>query len=145
VIAAALVGLTLIVGATGTAIGFVRASHERDQSRAAQADAEAVTDYLTRVLASADPGAMGKDATVRQVIDEAAQKLDPAIRARPAVEARIREAIGRTYLALGEYTQATSNAAQAWELGRATFGEDSEHTIRMAELLGRSNFYAGKY
>jgi eukaryotic-like serine/threonine-protein kinase len=144
-LAASLIGIALLVGAVGTTIGFVNASRQRDQARVAQGNAEAVTEFLTKVLSSADPSAMGKDVTVRQVIDKAARNIDPSIQQRPGVEARVREAIGRTYLALGEYSSAGTNIMQAYDLARTTYGELDEQTLRIDELAGQSLFYDGKY
>ncbi|MBY0312638.1 MAG: serine/threonine-protein kinase [Phycisphaerales bacterium] len=152
VIAGTLIAAALVFGAIGTTLGFINASRQRDQANiakdeatSARDEAEAVTTFLTSVLSSADPNAMGKDVTVRAVIDKASRTIDPSIQARPRVESRVREAIGRTYLALGEYGEGETNIARSLELARSAFGPNSVHTIRTDELAGQVLFRTGKY
>jgi eukaryotic-like serine/threonine-protein kinase len=139
------VAIALLFGAIGTSFGFVQASQERDEAKEARDDAEAVTAFLTKVLSSADPKALGKDVTVRQLIDNASKKLDPSIESRPKVEGKVRYAIAETYLALGEIPGAQSNATRAMELSRKTFGDESEQSLRAQELIARVEFAAGDY
>ncbi len=145
VAAAGLVGVALIVGAAGTSVGFLRAASERDAARSAQADAEAVTEFLSTVLSSAAPGQMGRDVTVREVIDKASQTIGPAIEARPGVEARVRETLARTYIALGEYPQGDRNARRAQDLSQSALGPLDQRTLRIDALRGDALYRVGKF
>lgn len=75
------------------------------QARRAEAQgrrAEQVTSFLTTMLGAADPASLGRDVTVREVLDSAARRAD-ALRDEPPLEAEVRVVIGNTYLALGEF------------------------------------------
>lgn len=144
VAAGLLIAGAIIAGTAGTTIGLVRASAERDQARAAQADAEVVTTFLEKVLSSADPNAKGRDVTVRQIIDDAAKRIAPEIQARPRVEARVRTVIGRTYLSLGELADADKSIGKAEELSGKLSDREGETALRIDGVRGLHLFLAGK-
>ncbi|MEW6249910.1 MAG: tetratricopeptide repeat protein [Planctomycetota bacterium] len=125
---------------------------ERDAARAARADAEharlgerlqreraeataleavqaarksaTVSRFLQEMLSAVDPQrALGRQVTVRYVLDEAARRIkEGALAAEPAVEAVVRMTLGETYEALGEYDQAEAHVQAA--------------RTRLAELVG---------
>jgi tetratricopeptide (TPR) repeat protein/predicted Ser/Thr protein kinase len=92
---AAAVIISLVGGLVATARQARRA--EAEGRRASQ-----VTGFLTSMLGAADPGSLGKDVTVRSVLDSAAVGAD-TLRSDPALEAEVRTVIGDTYVALGEF------------------------------------------
>ena len=119
IVAAAAVVLALIAGVVGTSWALLRAvraerqaATEAVEARRQTAIAEAVNGFLNNdLLAAAAPSAargQGKDVTVRQALDVAAERIDRASQgtgrfaSEPLVEAAIRIAIGSTYQALGE-------------------------------------------
>lgn len=89
---------SLVAGLIGVSIQAKRAEAQRQ--RATQ-----VTEFLTTMLGSADPASLGKDVTVREVLDSAAHRAD-ALARTPDLEAEIRNVIGNTYMALGEFETA---------------------------------------
>lgn len=108
------VGLALVGGIVGTGYGMVRAwaaeeraIAERDDAVRARAIAESVNGFLQRVLLAVNPSRLNRrDVTVREVLDESAVRVLPALADQPAVEAAIRNTMGRTYTALGIYDKA---------------------------------------
>ncbi len=114
--AASLVLIALLIGLAGTAAGFIRARHERDAAERARSQAEAVTGFLSRMLAAADPADLGKDVTVHQVLDHAESALTEDFADQPLVEARLRTTIGETYVALGLYGEAEPHLLRAVEI-----------------------------
>jgi serine/threonine protein kinase/tetratricopeptide (TPR) repeat protein len=70
---------------------------ERERARAAE-----VTDFLKTMLGAANPGALGKDVRVREVLDSAAVRAGQ-LADRPELAADAHQVIGDTYLALGEF------------------------------------------
>jgi len=112
-IAAVLIALLIgVVVSTWQAVRASRAERiaqaRANDAQAEKAKAEAVTKFLTEMLASADPArAQGREVTVRAAVDEAARKLDAgAMAGQRDVEVAVRNAIGTTYEGLGLYDAA---------------------------------------
>jgi serine/threonine-protein kinase len=92
--------------------GLVATARQARRAEAQGKRAEQVTAFLTTMLGSADPASLGRDVTVREVLDSAAVHAD-TLRNSPALEGEVRTIIGHTYMALGEF-----EAGEA-QLGRA--------------------------
>jgi tetratricopeptide (TPR) repeat protein len=112
VLASVLVLLLGVVATTWQAVRALRAERAA-QARAQEAEveaakAEAVTRFLTEMLASVDPAeARGRDVSVREALDAAAARIDAAeMAAQPAVEIAVRNVIGTTYGSLGLFDAA---------------------------------------
>jgi len=146
-VAAAAVVVVLIAGVVGTSWALLRAvraerqaATEAVEARRQTAIAEAVNGFLNNdLLGAAAPSAargQGKDVTMRQVLDVAAERIDRAsqgtgrLASEPLVEAGIRNAIGSTYRALGEFAAAEPHLRRALELRRGTLGADHQETVR---------------
>jgi eukaryotic-like serine/threonine-protein kinase len=110
--------LMLVAGAAASAWQAVRATREAQKSAA-------ITGFLHQMLVSADPSEMkGRDITVIDMLDEAAQKLDDGtLEHRPEIEAYVRSTIGGTFFALGDFEAAEAQFRRSLELSRAGLGE----------------------
>jgi serine/threonine protein kinase/tetratricopeptide (TPR) repeat protein len=97
-VAAVVASIAVIAGMVGVMVQGRAA--ERQRARATE-----VTDFLTTMLGAANPGAFGRDVRVREVLDSAAVRAD-ALADRPALAAEVRQIIGDTYLALGDFETA---------------------------------------
>ena len=87
----------------------LRAVAERGRAQAVDAEqaADRVTEFLEGMLTPADPRMSKRpDVTVREILDEAAKDVETGFADQPRVEARVREAIGRTYAGLALYDDA---------------------------------------
>ncbi len=106
---------------------------ERDRAIGAEQEAEkhraeavAVIDFLSGLLASVEPAqALGRDVTIREVLDKAADDIEGSFADEPRVEATLRATIGNTYRALGLYKPAEVHLRRALQLRRDQFGEKS--------------------
>jgi serine/threonine protein kinase/tetratricopeptide (TPR) repeat protein len=140
-VAAAAVCLAVGLGAlviTSWALSRAITDRAEAQTKATLAEgalqeAEAVTSFITTMLSEADPENLGRDVTVREVLDKAQRDL---ARRRPAAsparfpEARIRQAIGTTYLGLGLLEQAQTQLEQAIAIREREDGPEALTTIR---------------
>jgi serine/threonine-protein kinase len=139
--AAALVLASLIAGLAAAAWQGGIASREARR-------AESISIFLLDMLSSVDPSkAQGRDVTVREVLDEAARRLDAGdanVSGVPAVESAIRATVGSTYRALGQYEAAEKQAVSAFELSRTALGEDHPDTVRRMSELGDIYFEWGR-
>ena len=161
VVAAAAVVLALIAGVVGTSWALLRAvraerqaATEAVEARRQTAIAEAVNGFLNNdLLAAAAPSAargQGKDVTMRQALDVAAERIDRASQgtgrfaSEPLVEAAIRIAIGSTYRELGEYAAAEAHLRRAVELRRGALGADHQETVRAVNQLANLHWRQGR-
>jgi tetratricopeptide (TPR) repeat protein/tRNA A-37 threonylcarbamoyl transferase component Bud32 len=96
----------------------VRAEHRR-------AEADAVTRFLSEMLASVDPDiALGSEVTVKQILDQASDEVDTAFPDQPSIEASLRATIGSTYRALGKYAAGERHLRAALRIRRRQWGEE---------------------
>ena len=160
--------LTLVVGIIGTTTQAVRATRERNRAVAAErlaedrlreaevqrveaehqaAIAQAVNDFLNNdLLATAHPERQqGRDVTVRQVLDRAAQAIEGRFPDEPVVEASVRQTLGDTYHGLGEDELAAAQLERAVVLLRAALGEADPRTLWPMGRLGLTYTSLGRY
>jgi tetratricopeptide (TPR) repeat protein len=88
------------------------------------AKATAVNAFLQDMLASSDPSnALGKDLTVRNVLDRAAERVGNGdLMRQPEVRAGIENTIGRTYYALGLYSESKTHLDSAYAVRKRVLG-----------------------
>src|SRR5262249_50756070 len=81
---------------------------------------QAVSQFQTDMLASADPGrSLGEKLTVLEVITSAGKELDGGrLKGQPLVEATVRDIIGSTMMQLGRYQDAEPQLRAALECRR---------------------------
>jgi non-specific serine/threonine protein kinase/serine/threonine-protein kinase len=146
VVAAALaLFLALAAGTVGTTVGFLRARAEAGRARTEASTAGAVLEFLNEdLLEAVDPGVQGKDVTMREVLDAAAERLDGKFPDEPVVEARIHTTLGTTYTSLGEYAEAEQHLRQALDLQHAHIGPLEPETLTTKRLLGWALFQLGR-
>src|SRR5262249_55754463 len=124
---------------------LLEVTKEKERATAAEAKAkdeaaaaEAVVKFLQDdLLAQADPGenARYKKVTVEEVLGRAAARIAGKFSQHPAVEARIRHTIGKTYRALTHYAAARPHLERAWELYRTHLGaEDVRSLYSLSDL-----------
>jgi eukaryotic-like serine/threonine-protein kinase len=161
VIASAALLLVLIAGIIGTTIGLIGQAHQRvvaeeqrgealrqeKEARNQAAIADAVSQFQSDMLASADPEKLlGDKVTVLQAVSAAVKELDGGkLKNQPVVEASVRATIGSTLLALGRYDAAEPNLRKALELRqkalRAGHPLIAASLTSLAMLLGREGKY----
>ncbi len=110
------------------------ALHEAETARESS---EAVTGFLADMLGSANPTELGRDVTVREVLNEAAASLGVEMADRPVVESRLRSTIGVTYRELGELEAAEEQITRALEMNRRLYGDDHYETLDSRLSLGK--------
>jgi serine/threonine protein kinase/Flp pilus assembly protein TadD len=129
-------GVTTAILLAGTA-SLIQLSIQRVKIQAARDEAEAVTEYLSEMLASVDPGEKGREVTVREILDDAASTIGTRLAGQPRIEARLRTTIGDAYDALGEYEEAESQLVRAVEINERILGGGHIQTLKSkASLVG---------
>jgi len=101
------------------------------------AKSDAVNTFLTDMLTSVDPRLTAdRELTMREALDQAAQSVDEGkLKDQPEVEAVVRQAIGQTYLQLGEYEKGQSQLEKSvGEFQRIHPGDHPDTAEAMAAL-----------
>ncbi len=128
---------------------------ETEAARAAEAEAneraktdaastEAVNRFLGSILRAASPRRLGRDATVRAVLDHASENIDSEFPQRPHVKMAILASLASTYLDLGEYAKAETHGRHAVELYSETVGAEHDATLRSMDELAHILTARGK-
>lgn len=130
VTAATLIALALVSGAVLAGIGFVRATAEA-------ARAEAISDFLTGMLASVRPDEQGRAVTVREILDQGRARLEAGeLSDDPEIEATLALVIGHSYEGLGDYDPALDLIRRSAEIRRGLYGPDDGRLYASLHRLG---------
>ena len=126
----------------------LRADAERDRAVRETHKAQRVTAFVQDMLSSAEPEqTLGREVTVREVLDAAAARADTNLRREPEVAAAVRGTIGKAYMALGRYDAAESHLEEALAARLAVLQSGSpeveESQNDLAALLWKKGDYAG--
>jgi len=141
-LAAGFATLALLAVLAGSAFSLWQASiarAERDRAQTALVTAEAVTNFLTQLLAKATPDAgKGKDLSVREALDLAATDLDKKFTEQPQVRARIQMLLGNVYTILGAYEKAEVQLRAGLEVIVELHGASSMEVTDALSLLANN-------
>lgn len=129
--------LGVLVGAQAAFYTY-RLIRERNAETAARVTAEEIAGFLESVFNGADPNnVQGKKVTVRDLLDQAAVRIDTALRAQPAARARLMQVIGKTYADIDLPDKGVPLMRRALALRVKLFGAES---LPAAETMDRLGF-----
>ncbi len=143
-------GVLLVAGVAGVSWQAVRATRGWDEAERRREEAElareraseeadnalAVNRLLNDMLASADPeNALGREVTVREVLDQTARSVAESLAARPRVHVSIRGTLSNTYRSIGDLDSAVEHARAGLDAAREAFGADSDTAIDAQRIL----------
>jgi serine/threonine-protein kinase len=102
-----LAAASVVVGAAGVVWQARQTEQAAQRALAASQRATVVKEFLASLLTAANPFANpGQVPTVRDLLDEAARRIEPEFGAQPALATELHGLIGSSYLGLGEMTAA---------------------------------------
>ncbi|MPS34049.1 MAG: tetratricopeptide repeat protein [Stenotrophomonas sp.] len=141
-VAAALL-LSLLGGMAGTLwqAHEARQQQQRAEAEAARATAQALTanavrDFLISVFESANPEVtLGRTPTALDLVDAGVRQAGSGLAGQPAMQARLFEALGRTYIGLGEYDKSRALLEKAHAAAAGQLGARSEPAVALASAL----------
>jgi tetratricopeptide (TPR) repeat protein/tRNA A-37 threonylcarbamoyl transferase component Bud32 len=133
-VAALFTAATVVFGIT-MAFMYGRAARAEAIARQEVDRAGAVNTFLENMLASANPDQLGRDVTVRAVLDEAAKDIDRGLYTEPMVRASLHAVIGTTYRGLGDFAKAHAHLESALALFRRQLGENAVRTLETENAL----------
>ncbi len=100
--------------------------------------AQEVSNYLSDMLSAARPDEVGRDVTVRELLDYSAPTLGARFGSRPQVESSLRRTVGAAYLELGVPADAREQLERAIELNTELHGADHPETLVVRQTLARA-------
>lgn len=157
---AGLAGVLLVGGVAGVAWQATRATRgwrqaELETARAEEAlgtaeaqrrKAVAVNTFMTNMLTSADPEiALGNELTVRELLDNSAGTVGFELADQPDIEATVRMALTNTYIALGRFDSAETQASAMLALCREKLGPADPMTADAERTLAQVYAETGRY
>jgi tetratricopeptide (TPR) repeat protein len=127
---ASLAGALVAAGLTINAV-LARQEAEKERARAVAArdESETVTEFLTSMMGAASPAEQGRDVTVREVLDQAANRLQTQFREQPLLEARMLHTLAKTYGALGYFDIAQNQHERAQRIRSDVLGPVHPDTL----------------
>ena len=127
----------------------VRATREQARAKSSDTESKALLKFFRdTVLAAARPkgqqGGLGHTVTMREALDAAEPTIAIDFAGQPTVEAAVRDALGTTYLYLGESASAIPQYKRAMELRTAVLGDDKPDTLASMNNLAVAYGRAGR-
>jgi len=150
-LATAVVVLLTVAAAVSTS-GYLAARRAQRQAelaaadaRSSQAKAEAVSDFLQSMLASADPSSHGVDVRVVDVLEAAVTNADIQFAEYPETRADLLQTLGNTYNALGMYDEAYELFLRVAETRTDALGSEHSETLRAWLAVAMTHLRQGKF
>jgi serine/threonine-protein kinase len=142
VAAAALIFLSLAAGIVATLRQARIAAAERDKARVEKTKADRINAFLQDMLGFSDTRSgsantkKGHDATVADMLDEAARRVETELNDQPEVKAEMLRTIGTTYEIQPRFDLAERYMRAALDLDQKLYGPNHQETARTTEALG---------
>ena len=130
-----------IVAVTAGMIGVTTQGRAAELERARATE---VTGFLTTMLGAANPGALGRDVRVREVLDSAAVRAG-TLADRPELAAEVRQIIGDTYLALGDFETAETQFRRTVAALERAEPRGGRRTATAMSRVSQALEFQGKY
>jgi tetratricopeptide (TPR) repeat protein len=110
--------IALVLGIIGTSVGMSRALDEAGKARR-------MNEYLKGMLAWLDPSdVQGHEVTLRQVLEEAARRVESELADEPEISAELRSTLGEGFLRLDDVAAAERHFQAALQAQIDLHGED---------------------
>jgi tetratricopeptide (TPR) repeat protein/tRNA A-37 threonylcarbamoyl transferase component Bud32 len=114
------------------------------QSEESRRQAEAVSTFLVDAFRSPDPGYIGREVKVADVLDRASAQLDKEFAGSRATKGALLEALGLTYHGLGLYNEAVRLHTRERAEREAALGSDHPSTLKSRDSLATAYARAGR-
>jgi serine/threonine protein kinase len=109
------------------------------EARTSAARAERINTFMQSLFTSASPNSLGRNVSVREVLDRAGEQLESSLEDEPEARANAYATLAQTYGQLGDLKAARRHAEKALELHRALHPGDHETVahdlVRLEEIL----------
>jgi serine/threonine protein kinase/tetratricopeptide (TPR) repeat protein len=138
--------VVLIAGIVVSTIFAIGQARVRVEAEHATTKAQAIQDFLRGDVLGLASMVKGREATVIDVLNGAATKLDEGkFQDQPLIEASIRKTLGSTYFDLGYYLASAQQRKHEYRIFMAQLGEEHNTTRNAMNMLAVSHTFAGNY
>ncbi len=128
--------VTLVAGIVATSWQAVRASNQAALASEQALRAKETAAFMKRMIRSATPEeTLGKDTTVRQMLDGAARDMLADTSVHPAVAADVHRMFAEAYAKLGDFLKAEDHARRALKLQEERVGPDHADALIIIPAL----------
>lgn len=130
----------LLIGATAlTTTLFLRSERALTEAESQRRKADRVSEFLQERMSAVDPveTQSGGEVTVREILREAADRIDKDLGEDPDVAAAMHKTIGNTYKNLGEYAKAEEHHRAEIALLEQIYTDDAPTLLGARLGLGR--------
>jgi serine/threonine protein kinase/tetratricopeptide (TPR) repeat protein len=146
VIAATLVGASLVAGLAGTLWQARVAAQQRDAAREEATRATALNDFMQQMLAASDPEARGeREVTVRELLAKASVTAGKTLAGQPEAEAEARSVLGKTFISLGDAEEGMAELERAVALREGGPARESISQATTLQNLARAHRDRGEF
>ena len=143
---AVIVLLLLAGGLVALSVQARAIARERDRANQEAQNAMAVTEFLVRLFEVADPAeARDKDVSARELLDRGTDQMNDELEQQPEIRAMLSSVLGRVYLNLGLYDQASPLLKEALDLQVSIYQEESPEAAEAANNLATLYLHEGDY
>ena len=144
-VAGATMALTaLVVGLAVSLAGWNAAARARTRAETEAAKATLLNSYLTDMLAAPTPWADGREVKVVDLLERAAENLEPSLADQPEVAAVALHRLGFTLAGLGQPDEAETHIRRALEISAVVVDFPAEAEIEMLADLGYVHLIQGE-
>jgi serine/threonine-protein kinase len=149
-VAAAAAMIVILAGGIATTLWQSHVAREqRDLARRQQAKAARINTFLQEMVGysgvALGTGNQKYNATVAEMLDDAARRLDTELADQPEVKAALLGTIGNTYAGQARLEPATRYLRQAYDMDLKLFGPNSLITASAAQGLANLCYRSGDY
>jgi serine/threonine-protein kinase len=143
---AAVIALLLASSLVGLTLQNRRIAEERDRARVETIKAEHVKGFLIDLFGQSDPqAAQGDTATVGEVLEAGAARVQKDLADEPEIRSEMMSAIGAVYKRLGRYGDARPLLEEALATRRSIFGEEHDAVASSLGELASLEHLEGNY
>jgi tetratricopeptide (TPR) repeat protein len=130
----------------GSLISTILLLRERQQTRVAAAESNAVVNFLVNDLIAAPVREikLDRNLTVGEVLANAEPRISKDLVEQPLVEATVRYAMAKSYLSLQKYDKAEPHARRALELRTQILGPTNHETLQCTTAMVEALVGVGK-
>lgn len=125
--------------------GLAVAVWQAEAARSERDRLQHVNEFMESILLEADPSHAGTDATVRDMLATAGQRIEHSFQDSPQIEASIRHTIGYAQLSLMLLDEAEHNLLRASELNHRLYGPHDVRSLRSRAYLAWLDYSRGQY
>lgn len=138
-------GVVLAVLSVVMSLLYTRAVRAEQATQHEATHATTVNQFLQDMLASPTPGNLGRDVSVREMVDRASVQLSSESELRPTARAALHGVVSSTYAAVGEFEDALSHARQAVSVSEGAGEASGERVIEYKNLVASQLISLSRY